>query len=91
MTRESGAIRLRFRSVEGGLAAKGESLAGFLIAGEDRKFVPANAKIEGEEVVVSNRDVTNPVAVRYGYADDPPLSLCNRAGLPASPFRTDAW
>ena len=91
MAREGGAIRLRFRSAEGGLTAKGESLTGFLIAGEDRKFVPANAKVDGEEVLVSNRDVANPVAVRYGYAGDPPLSLCNRVGLPASPFRTDDW
>jgi hypothetical protein len=91
MAREGGAIRLRFRSGDGALTAKGGSLAGFLIAGEDRKFVPAVAKIDGEEVVVSNPGVTNPVAVRYGYTGDPPLSLCNGAGMPASPFRTDEW
>lgn len=91
MAREGGAIRLRFRSAEGGLSVKGDSLAGFLIAGDDRKFVPAVAKIDGEEVVVSNRNVINPVAVRYGFAGDPPVSLCNRAGMPASPFRTDDW
>jgi hypothetical protein len=91
MVREGSAIRLHFRSAEGGLIAKGESLVGFLIAGEDRKFVPANAKIDGEEVVVSSPDVANPVAVRYGFADDPPPTLCNKVGLPASPFRTDDW
>jgi hypothetical protein len=91
MARVSGAIRLRFRSGDGALTAKGGLLAGFLIAGEDRKFVPAVARIDGEEVVVFIPDVTNPVAVRYGYSGDAPLSLCNRAGAPAAPFRTDEW
>ncbi|MGA2117769.1 MAG: hypothetical protein ABSH56_23800 [Bryobacteraceae bacterium] len=88
---EGTAIRLRFRSAEGGLTRKRESLAGFFIAGEDRKFVAANAEIEGEEVVVSSPNLSNPVAVRFGYDGDPPLDLCNRAGEPASPFRTDDW
>lgn len=91
MAREDGAIRLRFRLAGGGLSAKGESLAGFLIAGKDRKFVPANARIDGEDVVVSSREVANPVAVRFGYPGNPPPSLCNREGRPASPFRTDDW
>jgi sialate O-acetylesterase len=83
MAREDGAIRLRFRPAEGGLTAKGESLAGFLVAGEDRRFVAANSKIDGDEVVVSSREVATPVAVRYGDPANPPPSLCNRraAGL----------
>jgi hypothetical protein len=91
MAREGGAIRLRFQAADGGLTAKAGTLAGFQIAGEDRKFVPASARIEGEEVVVSSPGVATPVAVRYGYAGDPPASLCDRAGLSAAPFRTDSW
>jgi hypothetical protein len=89
MSREGSAIRLRFRPREGGLSLNGEY--GFQIAGADRKFVPASARIEGEELVVSSPDVPDPVAVRYGYSGGPPSVLCDRAGLLAAPFRTDAW
>jgi sialate O-acetylesterase len=84
-------IRLHFNHAETGLVAKGGELRGFAIAGEDRKFVWADAEIDGETVVVSSERVANPVAVRYGWGDDPEVSLYNEAGLPASPFRTDEW
>ena len=62
------------------------------IAGEDRKWVLAKAVIEGKTIVVSSPDVPNPVAVRYGYSNDPDnCNLYNTDGLPASPFRTDNW
>jgi len=64
-------------------------LTGFAICGEDRKFVWAKARIDGDEVIVSSRDVPNPIAVRYGWADFPVVNLWNKDGLPASPFRTD--
>jgi sialate O-acetylesterase len=64
-------------------------LEGFAICGEDRKFVWADAKIEGDTVVVWSDKVSNPTAVRYGWADNPTCNLYNAAGLPASPFRTD--
>jgi sialate O-acetylesterase len=84
--------KLKFEHTEGGLvSANGGPLQGFAIAGADRKFVWADAKIEGDEVVVSSPQVTEPVAVRYGWADNPLISLTTREGLPASPFRTDDW
>ena len=67
-------------------------LTWFAIAGEDKKFTWAEARIDGESVVVSSAEVPHPVAVRYGWAADPEgCNLYDRAGLPASPFRTDDW
>ena len=66
-------------------------LQGFAIAGEDKKWVWADAKIDGNDVVVSSPDVPKPVAVRYAFANDPACNLYNKEGLPASPFRTDDW
>jgi len=85
-----GKARLRFIHVGGGLVAKGgEPLKGFAIAGADKRFLFADAKIDGDTVVVSSPDVAEPVAVRYGWANNPVCNLYNKAGLPASPFRTD--
>lgn len=64
-------------------------LEGFAICGEDKKWVWADAKIDGNEVVVWSDKVPNPVAVRYGWANNPTCNLYNKEGLPASPFRTD--
>ena len=83
-----GAIRVDFSHATGGLVAKGGSLTGFAIAGSDGKFVYADAKIDGNGVVVSSPSVPNPTDVRYGWADSPVCSLYNGFGLPASPFRT---
>ena len=69
----------------------GEELTGFSIAGEDEKFYWADAKIKGTRIVVGSDNVPNPVAVRYGWANNPDCNLYNEAGLPASPFRTDDW
>jgi sialate O-acetylesterase len=91
MSVEGGAVRLRFKHTEGGLTAAGGTPIGFAVAGADRKFVWGDAKIDGDAVVVSNPEVMKPVAVRYGWADNPPVNLYNKAGLPASPFRTDNW
>ena len=98
---EDGKIRLAFSHVGGGLTAgkmtdKGwsateEKLTGFAIAGDDKKFVWADAKIDGDGVVVSSDQVKKPVAVRYGWANNPSCNLYNKDGLPASPFRTDDW
>ena len=85
-------VRLQFTHVGGGLKIKGEGpLKGFAIAAEDRKFVWAESKIEGDEIVVWNPKITKPVAVRYAWASNPVCNLINGAGLPASPFRTDNW
>ncbi|HEY1082043.1 MAG TPA: sialate O-acetylesterase [Prosthecobacter sp.] len=86
-------ISITFSHVAEGLksrAAKGE-LKGFAIAGDNRRFVWADARIEGDKVVVSSPRVAQPVAVRYAWADNPVWSLENSAGLPATPFRTDDW
>lgn len=89
-----GKARLYFDHADGGLVARGEgapALKGFVIAGADRKFVFADAVIAGREVIVSNPQIPEPVAVRYGFADMPQVNLFNGEGLPASPFRTDDW
>ena len=88
---EDGKIRLSFRNSEGLKAVDGGRIKGFAIAGEDRKFVWGDVDIEGDHVVVSSPQVPKPVAVRYGWADNPEANLVNAAGLPASPFRTDDW
>ncbi len=88
---EGKSIRLNFRFAEGGLNAKGGSLAGFAIAGVDQKFHWAKAVIQGNQIIVSSEEVPNPVAVRYAWANNPDCNLYNGAGLPASPFRTDTW
>ncbi len=86
-------IILTFSSTGSGLMVKGGGeLRRFAIAGKDRKFVWASAKISGNRIVVWNRQVKNPVAVRYAWADNPEgANLYNLEGLPASPFRTDQW
>jgi sialate O-acetylesterase len=88
---EGNKITLTFTDIDGGLVAKGNGeLKYFAIAGADKKFVWANAKIKGNKIVVWNDSVPNPVAVRYAWADNPEgANLYNKAGLPASPFGTD--
>jgi len=86
-----GEIHVTFKHVGSGLAAKGDKLTGFEIAGEDKQFVTAVAKIEGPTVIVSSDQVAGPVAVRYAWAPAPKCNLYNKEGLPASPFRTDDW
>ena len=101
---EDGAIRVSFDNVGGGLmVGKKEGLeptvelpdgklARFAIAGADKKWVWADAKIDGGDVVVSSPEVKNPVAVRYAFSMNPAgANLYNKEGLPASPFRTDDW
>jgi sialate O-acetylesterase len=80
---------LSFRHVGSGLVAEGGDLKGFTIAGEDGKFVPAMAKIEGEKIIVSSPEVSKPAAVRYGWTNTPDVNLYNREGLPATPFRSE--
>lgn len=82
-------VILSFDHLGGGLVAKGEKLIGFTIAGEDGKFVPAEALIQGDQVIVSSSMVEKPVDVRYGWKNYMVVNLWNKAGLPATPFRTD--
>jgi sialate O-acetylesterase len=80
---------LQFNHRGGGLVAKGGPLQGFVVAGPDKVFHPAQAEIRGKTVVVISKQVARPVAVRYGWANVPDGNLFNKDGLPASPFRTD--
>lgn len=84
-------IILNFTNTGSGLIANdGEPLSQFAIAGADKKFRWANARIEGNTVIVWNDEIDNPQYVRYGWADNPEgANLYNKEGLPASPFRTD--
>jgi hypothetical protein len=82
-------VVLSFKHTNGGLVAKDGTLRGFQIAGADKKWHTAEARIQGNQVVVSSPDVKEPTAVRYDWANDPNGNLFNGAGLPASPFRTD--
>lgn len=84
-------IVLRFKHADGGLVARGGTLDGFAIAGADRQWKPARARIDGDRVVVSHPEVPQPAAVRYAWENFPRTTLYNGAGLPASPFRTDTW
>lgn len=87
-----GAATLRFDLQGSALAVRGGGeLTGFAVAGADRKFHAAQARIEGDRVVVRSPDVPQPVAVRYGWQGSPTANLVNREQLPASPFRSDSW
>src|SRR5215208_5602611 len=101
---EGGRVAVEFEQVGGGslvaiphegvarLRAGTGPLKGFAIAGADRKFVWANARIENGRVVVWSDEVKSPVAVRYAWGNNPlDANLYNTAGLPAAPFRTDQW
>ena len=86
-----GTARLRFDTSGTGLTTREAELLGFTIAGEDRHFFWAEARIERNEVVCQHPDVRHPAAVRYAMTDGTPFTLTNRADLPAGPFRTDDW
>jgi sialate O-acetylesterase len=84
-------VQLFFDYADSGLVQKGDALKEFEIAGEDKIFYPAAAKIDGKTVVVSSSKVKNPVAVRFAWKAVPEPNLFNKENLPASPFRTDDW
>ena len=101
---EKGAVVISFSHIHGGLVIgttpyqpptvpplPKDKLVGFLIAGSDKKWLEADAKIEGDTLVVSSPQVPAPVAVRYGWENGPKCNLYSKSGLPASPFRTDDW
>ena len=83
-------VIISFSHIGGGLITDdGEPLSEFAIAGEDKQFIWANAKIEGDKVIVWSDEITNPKYVRYAWADNPDNpNLYNKEGLPASPFET---
>jgi sialate O-acetylesterase len=83
---EGDAVRIKYDHVGGGLVIKDGTLEGFAIAGVDRKWVWAEARIDGDEVLVSSPLVKEPKFLRYDYVDVPRYRLWNKAGLPAAPF-----
>jgi sialate O-acetylesterase len=91
MKLEGNSISLEFDHVADGLVAKGHDnrLLGFAICASDKRYVWADARIDGKGVIVSAPQVKNPVAVRYAWANNPVCNLYNSVGLPAVPFRTD--
>jgi sialate O-acetylesterase len=88
---EGDKVRIRFKHAGGMKTSDGQPPRAFAIAGSDRKFYWADARIDGETIVVSSARVREPLAVRYAWADNPEVNLYNSANLPASPFRTDDW
>ena len=82
-------VVISFMHEGGGLITKEGELKGFTMTGDEGKFLPASAKIEGNTVIVSSDKISKPVAVRYNWAMLPEGNLFNRDGLPAAPFRSD--
>lgn len=90
IVKENKALSIKFTHAAG-LKSKIPGLPGFVIAGADKQFFPATARIEGETILVSCDRVKDPVAVRYAWENDPPAPLYNSADLPAAAFRSDDW
>lgn len=85
-TLKGNTVRVTYDHLGGGLVVKGGELEGFAIAGADRKWVWADAKVEGDDVLVSSPQVKEPRFLRYDFVDVPRYRLWNKAGLPAAPF-----
>ncbi len=88
---EGDRIKLEFDHAAGLKSRDGKPLTHFVIAGEDQHFVPAEATIKGNTIVLGNPSVTKPLAARFGWREDAEPNFVNGAGLPASPFRTDTF
>jgi len=84
-------IRLSFENVLTGIKSTGKAPSQFLVAGTDRKFVQATAKVDGKTILVSSKEITNPVAVRFCFDDTLLPDVFSSEGLPLAPFRTDNW
>jgi len=84
-------VQLFFDYTESGFKKTDENLKEFEIAGEDKIFYPADAKIDGKTIIVASEKVKKPVAVRFAWKPIPEPNLFNAENLPASPFRTDNW
>jgi len=94
VTIEDSRVRVQFDHVGDKLVVRGKQRAGvmgFAVAGPDKLFYPATARIDGKSVVVHSGEVPDPIAVRYAFGDNPAVNLFNSAGIPVAPFRTDDW
>ncbi|UTA48343.1 hypothetical protein L1F30_02075 [Simiduia sp. 21SJ11W-1] len=90
-TVEGSHMRIHFNYAQGLTTLDNTPPLGFIIAGADKAFYVANARIEGATLVLSHPEVSMPVAARYAWADYPQVNLVNKEKLPAIPFRTDNW
>jgi sialate O-acetylesterase len=88
---KGGEVIVKFSHADGGLIAKDGTLRGFTLAGADKQFHDAQARIQGDTVIVSSPEVPQPVALRYAWKDWTNANLYSGAGLPATQFRTDDW
>ena len=91
MKNEKDKIRIQFDNAENGLISKDKVISEIYIAGEDQKFLPALAKIDGNNIIVWNKTVKAPVAVRFGFNNTAIPNLFSKEGLPVNLFRTDSW
>jgi sialate O-acetylesterase len=89
--RSEAGFKVTFIHTDGGLIVPFNELGGFELAGEDKVFKPAIAKVEGDSVIVTSDEISAPVAVHYAWRNAPLAGLFNREGLPAVPFRSDSW
>lgn len=89
--REGNAMRVQFKFGEGLKSRDGKALDWFELAGADQKFMPAQARVDGDTLLVTSDKVQEPVAVRFAWNQEAQPNLANGAGLPASPFRSDSW
>ena len=88
---EKNKVRLNFDHVLTGLKCTGKAPERFLIAGDDQKFIPATAKLEGNTIVLYSKLVKTPIAVRFCFDDTTMPDVFSTEGLPLAPFRTDNW
>ena len=88
---EKDKIKIQFTHSENGIVSKGNEITCFEIAGADKIFLPAQAKIENNEVVVFNKNIKTPVAVRYAFNNTAIPNLFSKDGLPVNLFRSDDW
>jgi len=87
-----GKINLYFDNAPNGFMVKGtDKPTEFLIAGSDQNFLPADVTLEKNRIVVSNKEISNPVAVRFSFSNTAMSNVFNKEGLPIIPFRTDNW
>lgn len=87
---DGSAMRITFDHNDG-LILRDSEKGGFEVAGADRRFYPAQARVEGSDVLVAAPEVSAPEAVRYAWKNNPPSTLYNASGLPTAPFRSDNW
>jgi sialate O-acetylesterase len=82
---------LSFTNANGGLQSKDKSIKGFYISGAAENWLPADVKLEKDKIILSNKDIKQPLYVRYGFGNTDIATIFSVEGLPLIPFRTDSW